>query len=264
MSNSLLIDDSTPAVRVITLNRPERLNALDGPTLDALIATIKECSAPGKDIRVIVIRGAGRAFSAGADLKWLSSGVLADDAAHLAFQDSLQEMCESLEAADQVTIASVHGFALAGGMELTLSCDIVAVAEDAELGDEHIKRNLLPGGGGSQRMTRKLGLQRGLFYLLTGRRIKGREAERIGLASLSVPASELESATLQLAQEMAKTDGRALAAMKQMARRGMEMSLKDGLWFERWMQKRYRAESTSMDAGVANFAAHGKTGAPKR
>jgi enoyl-CoA hydratase/carnithine racemase len=256
--STLLIDDSHPGIRILTLNRPERLNALDGPSLENILAAVHECSAPGKDIRVIVIRAAGRAFCAGADLKWLASGVLADDAAHQRFQDQLQAMCETLEATDQVVIASVHGFALAGGMELTLSCDIVVAAEDAELGDEHIRRNLLPGGGGSQRLPRKLGLARGLYYLLSGRRIRGREAERMGLVSVAVAAAELPDATLALAQEIARTDGRALANMKQLVRRGMEMPLRDGLWLERWMQHRYRNESSAMDSGVANFASHGK------
>lgn len=259
--STLLIDDSHTGIRFITLNRPERLNALDGPTLEAFIAAIKECSAPGRDIRVIVVRGTGRAFSAGADLKWLASGVLADHGAHLRFQDRLQEMCEALEAADQVVIGSVHGFALAGGMELALSCDILVADEDAEFGDEHIRRNLIPGGGGSQRLPRKLGLARGLFHLLTGRRIKGREAERIGLVSVAVPGPELADATIALAREIAQTDGRALATMKLIVRRGMELPLREGLWLERWGQHRYRQESSAMDAGVASFAAHGKTGA---
>ena len=208
--STLLIDDSHAGIRILTLNRPERLNALDGPSLDNFIAAVRECSAPGKDIRVIVIRGAGRAFSAGADLKWLSSGVLADHGAHLRFQDRLQEMCETLEAADQVVIGSIHGFALAGGMELALSCDILIAAEDAELGDEHIRRNLLPGGGGSQRLPRKLGLARGMYYLLTGRRIRGREAERIGLVSVAVAAAELTRRDAR-ARARDRTDGRPRA-----------------------------------------------------
>lgn len=261
--STLLIDDSHAGVRILTLNRPERRNALDGPTVQALIDAVRECSAPGKDIRVIVVRGNEQAFSAGGDLKWLASGVLADHGAHLRFQDQLQEMCETLEAADQAVIASVQGFALAGGMELMLSCDIVVAAEDAELGDEHIRRNLLPGAGGSQRLPRKLGLARGMYYLLTGRRISGRDAERMGLVSLAVPAAELSDATLALAQELARTDGHALAAMKLMVRRGMELPLKEGLWLERWMQHRYRSKSSSMDQGVVAFAAHGKDGAPR-
>lgn len=261
MSN-ILIDDSTPGIRVLTLNRPERMNALDGPTALAFVAAVKQCSEPGRDIKVIVIRGSGRAFSAGGDLKWLATGVLADSAAHLRFQDQLQDMCETVEAADQAVIASVHGFALAGGLELTLSCDIVVAAENAQLGDEHIKRNLLPGAGGSQRLPRKLGFARGMFYLLTGRRMSGAEAAKMGLVSLAVPEPELADATMELAKEIAKADVRAIAGMKLMVRRGMELPLKEGLWLERWAQYRYRSESAAMDSGVANFAAHGKDGKP--
>jgi len=261
---NLLIEDSTPGVRVITMNRPERLNAIDGPQAQALIRAIRECSEAGRDIRVIVLKANGRAFSAGADLKWLNSGVLHSDGAHLAFQDLLQEMCEACEAAPQVVIAAVHGFALAGGLELTLSCDLVVVAEDAELGDEHIRRNLLPGAGGSQRLPRKLGLQRGMYYLLTGKRIKGTEAVTMGLASVAVPAAELADTALQLAAGIARTDAQALAHMKVMVRRGLELPLKEGLWLERWLQYRYRSVSNAMDAGVANFAAHGKDGAPRQ
>lgn len=262
--STLLIDDSHPGIRILTMNRPERLNALDGPSLENFIAAVRDCSAPGKDIRVIVLRGAGRAFSAGADLKWLASGVLAHHGDHLRFQDRLQEMCETMESAPQIVIGSVHGLALAGGMELALSCDILVAAEDAELGDEHIRRNLIPGGGGSQRMPRKLGLARGLYHLITGRRIRGDEAQRMGFVAQAVPAADLEQATLTLAQEIARTDAGALASMKLLVRRGMELPLREGLWLERWEQHRYRSFSTSMDQGVANFAAHGKTGAPAK
>lgn len=263
MSNTLLINDAGEGVRVLTLNRPERLNALDGELLAAFVAAVRDCAAQGSAVRVIVVKGAGRAFSPGADLKWLATGVLADAGAMVRFQDQLAEMCEVLESANQVVIASVHGYVLAGGLELALSADIIVAAEDAELGDEHIKRNLLPGAGGSQRLPRKLGLARGLYYLLTGRRMSGREAERLGLASLAVPRAELDQATMTLAREIAAADGGALAAMKHMARRGLELPLKDGLWLERWMQYRYRSESAAMDQGIENFAAKSTGATPK-
>jgi enoyl-CoA hydratase/carnithine racemase len=96
-----------------------------------------------------------------------------------------------------------------------------------------------------------------LYYLLTGRRMTGREAERIGLAALAVPGADLESATLRLAEEIARADPLALAAMKSIARRSLELPLKDGLSLERWTQFRYRNESPSLTAGVHAFAAHG-------
>lgn len=258
MTTSLIVDDASPRVRRITLNRPERMNALDGPTMEQLNAAVRDCSAPGRDIRVIVIRGAGRAFCAGNDLKWLASGVLGDVAAHLRHQDLVQETYESLEAAKQIVIASVNGYAVAGGFELALSCDIIVADEDAELGDEHLRRNLFPSAGSSQRLPRMLGLPRAMYYLVTGRRMTGRDAERMGLASLAVPTAELDATTMQLAEEIARTDACALASMKFAARRALELPLKDGLRLERWMQIRYRNESPAMVAAVHDFAAHGK------
>jgi len=262
MTNTVIIDDSTPRVRVITINRPERMNAFDGATLAALNAAVRGAAEPERDIRVLVIRGTGRAFCAGNDLKWLVGGVLANPAEHLRHQDLMQQTYESLESARQIVIASINGFAVAGGFELALACDIIVADENAEMGDEHMRRNLLPSGGSSQRLPRLLGLPRALYYLLTGRRMTGREAQQLGLDALAVPAAELESATLQLAQEIARADAEALASMKFVARRSMELPLKDGLWLERWTQHRYRAASPSLEAGVRDFAAHGKDGAP--
>jgi enoyl-CoA hydratase len=254
----VLVDDETPRVRVITLNRPHRLNALDGQTLSELIVAIRECTSVERDIRVIVIRGNGRAFCTGNDLKWLASGVLTDTAEHLRHQDKMQEAFEAIESARQIVVAAVHGHAVAGGFELALAADILLVADDAQLGDAHLRRNLLPSGGSSQRLPRKIGLPRALFYLATGRSMSGREAERIGLAAMTVPAETLIATARDLAMELAASDAHALAAMKAMARRALELSLKDGLALERWSQFRYRHESPAMHASVIAFAAQDK------
>ncbi|MBB5498865.1 enoyl-CoA hydratase/isomerase family protein [Paraburkholderia sp. MM5384-R2] len=251
---TLLIDHPAPHVRRITLNRPERMNALDGPTLQALNDAVRGCAATGDEVKVLVIRGNGRAFCAGNDLKWLANGVLADRAAHMHHQDLMQDTFDLLESAPQIVLGSVNGFALAGGFELALACDLMIADDAAQLGDEHIRRNLLPSGGSSQRLPRRLGLQRAMYYLVTGRRMTGREAAEMGLAVQAVPSIQLESATLELAQEIARADALALASMKQMARRSMELPLSDGLRYERWMQHRYRTQSPSLDAGVHGFA----------
>jgi enoyl-CoA hydratase len=234
------------------------MNALDGPTLLSLNQALKACQ-PSQDIRVVVIRGSGRAFCAGNDLKWLASGVLANRAAHLRHQDLMQETFQHIESCPQIVIASVNGFAVAGGFELALSCDLMVADADAQLGDEHIRRNLLPSGGSSQRLPRKIGLQRAMYYLVTGRRMTGREAQAMGLAALALPGPELESGTLALAQEIAGADPLALASMKEMARRALVMPLSEGLGFERWMQHRYRSQSPALEAGVKGFASGGKS-----
>lgn len=250
---TLLIDEPAPHVKRFTLNRPERMNALDGPTLLALNQAVR-ATADDSEARVIVIRGSGRAFCAGNDLKWLASGVLADRAAHQRHQDLMQDTFERLEAAPQIVLASVNGFALAGGFELALTCDLIVADEAAELGDEHIRRNLLPSGGSSQRLPRKIGLQRAMYHLVTGRRMTGQQAVTMGLAALAVPAAALEAETVALAASIATADGQALAAMKTMARRALELPLRDGLAYERWMQHRYRTQSPALEAGVNAFA----------
>jgi enoyl-CoA hydratase/carnithine racemase len=257
MSEILLVEDPEPGIRVLTLNRPERLNALNGDLVVELNAALETAAGDRDEIRVLVLRGAGRAFCAGADLKWLNEGTLADAAAHGAFHDNLSELCDRLEAQPQVVVAQVHGFALAGGLEMALSCDMITTSAGAQLGDEHINRNLIPGGGGSQRLPRKVGLARGLYLLLSGRRMTGRQAEDWGLACVCTAGDdELAESTLTLAREMAGTDSAALATMKLIVRRGIELPLRDGLWLELYQQHRYRAASDAMDRGVAEFA-HG-------
>jgi enoyl-CoA hydratase/carnithine racemase len=254
MSEVLIEDWSEPGILRLTMNRPERLNALNGELIEALLNSLSEAEARKDEIKVIVLSGAGRSFCAGADLKWLNSGVLADHAAHGRFHDSLNALCDRLESASQPVIAAVHGYALAGGMEVLLSCDLVVVSDDAQLGDEHIKRNLIPGGGGSQRLPRKIGLQRGLYALLTGHRMSGEEAERWGLACACVERDALDETALELARGMAQRDALALSTMKLIVRRGIELPLKDGLWLELYQQHRYRSASNAMDKGVADFA----------
>lgn len=251
---TLRIDQPAPHVRRLTLNRPERMNALDGPTLQALNEAVRDAIAAGDEVKALIIRGTGRAFCAGNDLQWLASGVLDDRAAHMRHQDLMQDTFERLEAAPQIVIASVNGFAVAGGFELALACDLIVADDAALLGDVHIRRNLLPSGGSSQRLPRKLGLQRAMYYLVTGRRMTGREAMAMGLAAQAVPSMLLETATLELAQEIAQADALALASMKQMARKSLELPLADGLRYERWMQHRYRTQSPSLEAGVQGFA----------
>jgi enoyl-CoA hydratase len=250
----LLIDEPHDGVRVFTLNRPHRLNALDGDLVGQLLSALEQAERDHPRIRVIVLRGAGGSFCPGADLKWLSSGILADKVKHARFQDSLGRLCAALMTAPQAVVASVHGYALAGGLEMAMSCDIIVAAEDARLGDQHINRGILPGAGGSQRLPRKIGQPRALFYLLTGRHMSGSEAAETGLVSICVPRDELDSAATALARELAAKDGHALSFMKQMVRRGSELPLTDALSLELFLQSRYRTWSTRMDHAAREFA----------
>ena len=137
-----------------------------------------------------------------------------------------------LESAPQTGLASVNGYAIAGGFELALACDLMIADAQAQLGDEHIRRNLLPSGGSSQRLPRASWAPAAMYYLVTGRRMIGQEAVDFSLAAQAVPAEQLERATLSWP---AKSLGRmlALASMKEMVRKSMELPLSDGLRHER-------------------------------
>jgi enoyl-CoA hydratase/carnithine racemase len=256
----LLAERSGPGVVTLTLNRPAQLNALNATLVRALIAALDGLAGEHPGVRVIVLRGAGRAFCGGADLKWLHSDVLGDPAALGRFHDDLAAVCRALESAPQVVIGAAHGYALAGGLELLLSCDMIVAARDASLGDEHIRRNLIPGAGGSQRLPRRIGLARGLYALLTGHRMTGAEAERWGLACACVEPGELDTAAAELARGIAERDGDALATMKSIVRRGLELPLQEGLWLELDQQHLYRSRSAAMNQGIADFAASAGTG----
>lgn len=250
----LLIEEPHDGVTVFTLNRPHRLNALDGALVQQLLAALDHAAHDHPRIRVIVLRGAGDSFCPGADLKWLSSGILDDRVAHARFQDSLGALCTALMTAPQAVVASVRGYALAGGLEMAMSCDVIVAAQEARLGDQHINRGILPGAGGSQRLPRKIGQPRALYYLLTGRQMSGVEAAQAGLVSVCVPGEELDSAATALAVELAAKDGHAINFMKQMVRRGSELPLKDALSLELFLQSRYRTWSTKMDHAARDFA----------
>jgi enoyl-CoA hydratase/carnithine racemase len=162
-------------------------------------------------------------------------------------QDSMQRTYESADG--QIAIAFMNGLALAGGSELGLSCNIVISDDDAKPGEKHLRKNLFPGGGSSQPLTRKLALPLAMSHLLTGRRVCGRNAERMMLVSVAVTSRVLQSRTMQLAEVIAKSDPDALAAIKCDARRSLELLLKEGHLDKRWMQYRYR-HAPPFSAGI--------------
>jgi enoyl-CoA hydratase len=244
-ADPLLIEDRQDGVRVLTLNRPHRRNALDGELIQRLLAELERAEREHPRLRAIVLRGAGPSFCSGADQQWLGAGILGDPVQHARFQDSLGQLCTALMEAPQAVVASVHGYALAGGLEIAMACDLIVAADDARLGDQHINRKVLPGAGGSQRLPRKIGQPRALYYLLTGRQMTGAEAAQAGLVSVCVPAGQLDATALALADELAAKDGHTLSFMKQAVRRGSELPLQDALALELFLQGRCRAQRQS-------------------
>jgi enoyl-CoA hydratase len=188
------------AVAVVTVDRPDALNALDRQTLEELLATVRELSADDA-VHAVVLSGAGdKAFVVGADIEEMKD-LTAEEARRFSLLG--QSVMSEIEAAPQPWIAAVNGYALGGGCELALACDIRLAAEHAKFGQPEVGLGITPGFGGTQRLVRHVGLGWAKHLVLTGRHVRADEALRIGLVQRVVPRDELADAALALAREMA-------------------------------------------------------------
>jgi enoyl-CoA hydratase len=203
--------DGDGAVAVLTIDRPDALNALDVPTLTSLrdeLMTLRE----NDDVRAIVLTGAGdRAFAAGADIKYMSG---LDSSGTREWGELGQRVAQLLEIAPKPTIAAVNGFALGGGCELALACDIRYAARTAKLGQPEINLGIIPGWGGTQRLARVCGLGVAKELVLTGRILDADEALRIGLVNAVYKPDELLERTFETARLIASKSPSAVAAAK--------------------------------------------------
>jgi len=208
----------------ILLNRPAVLNALNYQLVVELERAVRDL----KDrARVLLVEAAGNHFCAGADLKFVS-----ETREIRPFIEQINRAFFALESAPIPVIAAVQGYALAGGFELLQACDIVMVAEDAVIGDQHSNFGLIPGGGGSQRLPRLIGRQRALALLLTGERLSGKEAAAWGLAYRCVPSPELSQQSVSLALKLAAKSKEGLATMKTLLDRGLNEPLPKAISLE--------------------------------
>jgi enoyl-CoA hydratase/carnithine racemase len=228
VSVRLACDDG---VAHILLARPEQLNAIDAALLEALddaCATIERDAG----IRAVALTGAGRAFCAGADLRAVET--LAPQAARWAsFMDLWHRVFDRIDRLPPPVVAGVHGVALAGGLELTLVCDLVVAEETARLGDQHANFGLVAGGGGSQRLPRLIGARRAKELMLLGGWLDAVQAHTWGLVNRVVPAGTIEAATLALAREVATKSGAASRTVKRLVNRGLELDLAAALELEK-------------------------------
>jgi enoyl-CoA hydratase len=226
---TILVDRSAtdPAVGVITLNRPSALNALNRELMLEVVAAATAFDA-APDVRCIVITGSQRAFAAGADIKEMQPlqypGVYLDDLFRV--WDRLAEVRTPL-------IAAVAGHALGGGCELAMICDILIAADNAKFGQPEIRLGVIPGIGGSQRLTRAVGKAKAMDMCLTGRTIGAEEAERAGLVSRIVPVADLLTEALATASTIAAFSGPVAMMAKESVNRAFETTLAEGIRFER-------------------------------
>lgn len=225
-----IVLERSGAVATITIDRPKVLNALNQATIRELLVALAEVEDDAA-IGAAIITGAGeRSFVAGADigeLKAQPSASAAREMAELAHQLGLR-----IAQMRTVVIAAVNGFALGGGMELAMACDLRIAAESAQFGQPEINLGIIPGWGGTQRLTRLVGPGMAKLLILTGERISAQEALRIGLVERVVPASELLGAAGALASSIAAKAPLAVAAAKQAIARGSEMPLADACMYE--------------------------------
>ena len=223
----LKIEDS---IATLSLNRPDALNALSVELLNEFYEATLQVKAD-QSVKALLIRGEGRAFCAGADLLYFES--ILDDLQFMPEYVNLLNKCLSqLELLPVPTIALVQGFALAGGLELMLACDMAIVAEDARIGDQHANYGLMPGGGSTQRLPRRVGLQRAMELLTTGRWISGIEAVDWGLALKAASIDSLEEVVDTLLDSLRNKSRVGLSMIKSVTYRGQDLSLADGLALE--------------------------------
>jgi enoyl-CoA hydratase/carnithine racemase len=228
MSQDLFFDTIGDAVFEIRFERPERMNALGVATVDALRQAVSE--ATRRAAKVVLFRGSGRAFCAGADLKERKGMTLDQRLAHNA---GIRAALEDIASARFVSIAVLNGLALGGGLELALACDLRLAAPGLPLGLTESRVGAFPGAGGTQRLPRLVGPSRALEMMLSGEPVSSEYALEIGLVNEVVPADKLNERALSFAQLIASRSAPALAEIKRLVYKGLDVSLHDGLSLER-------------------------------
>lgn len=212
-------------VATITINRPEALNALNSKVLEELEQTV-DILASDDSVRVVIVTGAGdKSFVAGADIAEMKQMSQAEASA---FGAAGNRVFRKLERLPQPTIAAVNGFALGGGCELALACDVRVASETAKFGEPEVSLGIIPGFGGTQRLPRLVGVSRAMALILTGRMIDAQEALAIGLVDRVVPAAQLQEECRQLAGSITANGKLAVRLAKQAVREGLDLDLDSG------------------------------------
>lgn len=228
MSYETIIVETKGAVGLIRLNRPEALNALNAKLIGELGQALAAFEADAA-IGAIVLTGNDKAFAAGADIKEMQAKEFVD-----AFLDDfITKGWEDLSRCRKPVVAAVAGFALGGGCEIAMMCDVVLAADNAKFGQPEIKIGVIPGSGGTQRLTRVVGKAKAMEMCLTGRMMDAAEAERAGLVSRIVPSAQLLDEALKVAGDIAALSRPAVLMAKEAVNRAYETTLAEGIKFER-------------------------------
>ena len=227
MSHQHIIVETVSRVGVIRLNRPNALNALNAAMIAEIAAAVDAFEADA-NIGCMVVTGSDKAFAAGADIKEMATKTYME-----AFMDNFAAGWDRLAHARKPVIAAVAGFALGGGCELAMQCDLIIAADNAKFGQPEIKLGVIPGIGGTQRLTRAIGKSKAMDLCLTGRMMDAAEAERSGLVSRIVPVGKLMEEAMAMAEKIASMSHPAAAMAKSAVNRAFETPLAEGLQVER-------------------------------
>jgi enoyl-CoA hydratase/carnithine racemase len=251
---SAVITKVEGSVGIATLNRPEALNALNTELLNEL-ADALEAWDRGTDVRCMIVTGSERAFAAGADIKEMAPRSFSD----MVRKNLFGAQFDRIARIKKPIIAAVAGHALGGGCELALACDFIIAAETAKFGQPEITLGVMPGLGGSQRLTRIVGKSKAMDLCLTGRVMGAAEAEASGLAARVVPAEFLMEEAMKAAQKIAAQSSPAAQMVKDVVNRALETSLAEGLHYER---RAFHAMFATHDQkeGMAAFSEKRKPG----
>lgn len=214
-------------IAVIELHRPDVLNALNRKMVTEIV-TAMEIYDRDEHVRVIVLKGSGRAFAAGADIDEMAN----DDSITLELLNQFAEW-DRLALIKKPTIAAVHGFALGGGFELALSCDLLFAADTAEFGFPEVNIGVMPGAGGTQRLTKLIGKTKALEWLWTGERMSAREAYELGIVNRVIAPELLHEETMRFAKKLAKQPPLSVRLIKEAVNKAVDYSLYEGMQFER-------------------------------
>jgi enoyl-CoA hydratase len=227
MSTETIIVEQRGRVGLIRLNRPQALNALNATLREELLAAAEAFDADAA-IGCIVITGSDKAFAAGADIR-----EMADKSYIEIFSADYPGGYDRLVRVRKPIVAAVAGFALGGGCELAMMCDLIIAADTARFGQPEIKLGVIPGMGGTQRLTRAVGKAKAMDLILTGRMMDAAEAERSGLVARVVPAASLMEEAMKAAETIAAMSLPSVLAAKEAVNRSFETSLAEGALFER-------------------------------
>jgi enoyl-CoA hydratase len=227
MTYQNILVETKGRVGIIRFNRPQVLNALNAALVQELLAAVNGFDADA-NIGCIVITGSDKAFAAGADIKEMADKPYLD-----AFLNNFGANEDAIARARKPVIAAVAGFALGGGCEFAMQCDLIIAADNAKFGQPEIKLGVIPGYGGTQRLTHAVGKAKAMDLILTGRMMDAAEAERSGLVARVVPLASLMEEAMKVAETIASMSLPSVLSAKEAINRAFEVSLAEGVLFER-------------------------------